>query len=60
MMKSLTKFYEGKSHEPAGGRMFRVFDRAAYVGNWWGMSDGELRIYLVGKGVRFTRIEGLS
>ncbi len=60
MIKSLIKFYEGKSHEPAGGEMFRVYDRAAYLGNWWGRSDGELRIYLVGKGITFTRVEGLN
>ena len=59
MTKSLFKFYEGKAHEPEGGQIFKVYNRAAYLGNWWGRSEGELRIYLVGKEVRFTRIEAL-
>ncbi len=54
---SLIKFYEGKSHEPRGGEMFRVYNRIEHVGNWWGRSKDELRIYLIGKSIRFTRID---
>ncbi len=58
-LKSLRKFYEGKSHDEPGGSMFRVYDRAEHMGNWWGRSLHELRIFLNSKHITFTRIEAL-